>query len=131
MLVNIAAAIPDRVARNAKESKVSKEKGGGGDGDDGAWLLVDVVDETFESFGSSAKGVDAASSLSRENNRRADTDQAVVNRVKRKPPRMTTATFNNSMVDPKLGAKGKITKLGTKKTGNHLANVAAPGERYP
>jgi hypothetical protein len=32
-----------------------------------------------------------------------------------------------SVPDPKLGAKGRVTKLGTKNTGSHFANTAAPG----
>lgn len=33
------------------------------------------------------------------------------------------------MADPTLPASGKVTRLGTKKTGSHLAKSAAPGLR--
>jgi len=32
-----------------------------------------------------------------------------------------------SALDPRLGAKGNVTKDGTKKTGNHFAKTSLPG----
>lgn len=57
------------------------------------------------------------------------TDHDVVKRLNKKPPKITVATFASSTASPNRGAKGKVTKLGTKNTGNHLANNAAPGLR--
>mmetsp|Transcript_7177 Transcript_7177/g.12875 ORF Transcript_7177/g.12875 Transcript_7177/m.12875 type:complete len:204 (+) Transcript_7177:881-1492(+) len=55
------------------------------------------------------------------------TDHAVVKRVKKNPPTTTAATLATSAEDPKDGARGSVTRLGTKNTGNHLANTADPG----
>lgn len=57
------------------------------------------------------------------------TDHDVVNRLNKNPPKITVATFASSAASPNRGAKGKVTKLGTKKTGNHFANNMAPGLR--
>ena len=40
---------------------------------------------------------------------------------------MQCCTVHTSVGGPILPTKGNVTKLGTKKTGNHLANKAAPG----
>ena len=36
-------------------------------------------------------------------------------------------TLNSSATEPRLGARGNVIKLGTKKTGSHFANKKAPG----
>lgn len=55
------------------------------------------------------------------------TDHEVDNNVKRNPPRITLEILITSMEDPNGSANGRVTSDGTKKTGNHLANTAAPG----
>jgi len=55
------------------------------------------------------------------------TDPAVVKRVKKNPPMITENSFSTSQASPSPLAKGKVIKLGTKKTGSHLASKTAPG----
>lgn len=55
------------------------------------------------------------------------TDHAVVKSVNKKPPMITVNSLSTSKAFPKPLANGSVIKLGTKNTGNHFANKAAPG----
>lgn len=96
---------------------------GGGDG-------ATSVSGSISAFGNSVDGVTPAELelvLVDVSLRMPKTENAVEKSVKKKPATMTAAILRSSTEDPKDCAKGRVTKEGTKKTGNHFAKTAAPG----
>ncbi|EJK72494.1 hypothetical protein THAOC_05973 [Thalassiosira oceanica] len=90
-----------------------------------------LVAAVAPALGAGAAAASSASSPPPASFRIPSTDHDVVSRVKKNPPTMTDMSFRTSVALPSPPARGSVIRLGTKKTGSHLASRAAPGFRAP
>mmetsp|Transcript_29261 Transcript_29261/g.66085 ORF Transcript_29261/g.66085 Transcript_29261/m.66085 type:complete len:428 (-) Transcript_29261:204-1487(-) len=118
--LHLTSAIVDRLAAEATANRLFSSV-----------CVNGLVAAVAPALGAGAAAASSASSPPPASFRIPSTDHDVVSRVKKNPPTMTDMSFRTSAALPSPPARGSVIRLGTKKTGSHLASRAAPGFRAP